>query len=58
MLMVKALLGGESLVIRVGQSTFALRRAEAACIRVTSISAPQNVAQSTPDCGAVRFSVG
>ncbi|MDN3544934.1 MAG: ferrous iron transport protein A [Roseateles asaccharophilus] len=28
----RALLGGEPLVVRIGQSTFALRRAEAACI--------------------------
>jgi ferrous iron transport protein A len=34
MLMARAALGGDPLVVRVGQSTFALRRAEAACIRV------------------------
>lgn len=33
-LMAKAIPGGDPLVIRVGQSTFALRRAEAACIDV------------------------
>ena len=34
MLMARGLPGGDPLVVRVGQSTFALRRAEAACIRV------------------------
>ena len=34
MLMARALPGGDPLVVRVGQSTFALRRAEAACVRV------------------------
>lgn len=34
MLMARALPGGDPLVVRVGQSTFALRRAEASCIRV------------------------
>ncbi|MDR1708229.1 MAG: ferrous iron transport protein A [Candidatus Accumulibacter sp.] len=33
-LMVKAFPGGDPMVARVGQSTFALRRAEAACIAV------------------------
>ncbi len=36
MLMARGLPGGDPLVVRIGQSTFALRRAEAACIRVTS----------------------
>lgn len=31
--------GGDPLVVRVGSSTFALRRAEAACIEVTPIAA-------------------
>lgn len=31
----RALLGGDRLVVRVGLSTYALRRAEAACIRVS-----------------------
>ncbi len=35
MLMARGLPGGDPLVVRIGQSTFALRRAEAACIRVT-----------------------
>lgn len=34
MLMARALPGGDPLVVRIAQSTFALRRAEAACIRV------------------------
>lgn len=41
-LMAKAIPGGDPMVVRVGQSTFALRRAEAACIEVilTESSAP------------------
>lgn len=34
MLMTRGLPGGDPLVVRVGQSTFALRRAEAACVQV------------------------
>jgi len=34
MLMTRGLPGGDPLVVRIGQSTFALRRAEAACVRV------------------------
>lgn len=34
MLMARGLPGGDPLVVRVGQSTFALRRAEAACVCV------------------------
>jgi len=37
-LMARAMPGGDPLVVRVGLSTFALRRAEAACIRVEAIS--------------------
>jgi len=33
-LLARGLPGGDPLVVRVGQSTFALRRAEAACVRV------------------------
>jgi ferrous iron transport protein A len=33
-LMAKAALGGDPMVVRIGQSTFALRRAEAACVQV------------------------
>ena len=35
MVMNRALPGGDPLVVRVGNSTFALRRVEAACIHVT-----------------------
>ena len=38
-LMAKAVPGGDPLVVRVGQSTFALRRAEAACISVVPVEA-------------------
>ena len=38
MLMARGLPGGDPLVVRIGQSTFALRRAEAACVRVASIA--------------------
>ena len=34
MLMARALPGGDPLVVRVGHSTFALRKAEAACVQV------------------------
>ena len=37
-LMARALPGGDPLVVRVGQSTFALRRAEAACVQVNSVA--------------------
>ena len=33
-LLARAALGGDPLVVRVGQSTFALRRAEAACVQL------------------------
>ena len=33
----RSLWGGDPLVVRVGQSTFALRRAEAACIHVETV---------------------
>ncbi len=35
MVMARALPGGDPLVVRIGASTFALRRVEAACVRVT-----------------------
>lgn len=35
-LMARAALGGDPLVVRIGLSTFALRKAEAACIRVAA----------------------
>ena len=33
----RSLWGGDPLVVRVGQSTFALRRAEAACVHVETV---------------------
>ncbi len=41
MVMARALPGGDPLVIRVGQSTFALRRAEAGCIKVLPVESAQ-----------------
>lgn len=38
-LMAKAVPGGDPMVVRVGQSTFALRRAEAACVGVAPVAA-------------------
>ncbi|GHU34474.1 hypothetical protein AGMMS50256_28110 [Betaproteobacteria bacterium] len=38
-LMARAIPGGDPMVVRVGQSTFALRRVEAACISVKPIEA-------------------
>ena len=38
MLMARGLPGGDPLVVRIGQSTFALRRAEAACVHVRSLA--------------------
>lgn len=35
----RGLPGGDPLVVRIGQSTFALRRAEAACVRLQGRSA-------------------
>lgn len=37
MLMARGLPGGDPLVVRIGQSTFALRQAEAACVRVAAV---------------------
>jgi len=37
MLMARGVPGGDPLVVRVGQSTFALRRAEAACVHVEPV---------------------
>ncbi len=39
MLMTRGFPGGDPLVVRIGQSTFALRRAEAACVRVLPVGA-------------------
>lgn len=36
-LLARGLPGGDPLVVRIGQSTFALRRAEAACVRVAAL---------------------
>lgn len=40
MLMARGLPGGDPLLVRIGQSTFALRRAEAACVRVATATHP------------------
>lgn len=37
-LLARSLPGGDPLVVRVGASTFALRRAEAACVLVEAVS--------------------
>ena len=42
-LMAKAIPGGDPMVVRVGQSTFALRRAEAACIEVIPVNLVNSV---------------
>jgi len=39
--------GGDPLVVRVGQSTFALRRAEAACVHVAALDAPAATARES-----------
>ena len=46
--MARALPGGDPLVVRVGQSTFALRRAEAACVEVAAV-AEAALAQVVPE---------
>jgi ferrous iron transport protein A len=38
--MARGLPGGDPLVVRIGLSTFALRRVEAACVQVVSSSVP------------------
>lgn len=48
-LMARGVPGGDPLVVRIGQSTFALRRAEAACIEVApahenAVAAPHAIA--------------
>ena len=50
-LMAKAIPGGDPMVVRVGQSTFALRRAEAACIEVM----PVNLANSVDSVNSVAI---
>lgn len=47
MLMARGLPGGDPLVVRIGQSTFALRRAEAACVRVAATSHNDNARQAS-----------
>jgi ferrous iron transport protein A len=47
MLMARGLPGGDPLVVRIGQSTFALRRAEAACVRVAA-AAPAVAGERRP----------
>jgi ferrous iron transport protein A len=49
MLMARALPGGDPLVVRIGQSTFALRRAEAACIRVSAVAALSATERAVPE---------
>ncbi|WP_263769234.1 FeoA family protein [Propionivibrio soli] len=48
MLMARALPGGDPLVVRVGQSTFALRCAEAACIAVSPEQALELQLEGSP----------
>lgn len=45
-LMAKAVPGGDPMVVRVGQSTFALRRAEAACVSVAPVAAASGAASA------------
>jgi len=47
MLMARGLPGGDPLVVRIGQSTFALRRAEAACVRVADAGPDDRQGQPT-----------
>lgn len=54
MVMARAMPGGDPLVIRIGQSTFALRQAEAACIRVVPAGSPESVAAL--DCSSLEGS--
>ena len=42
-LMARGFPGGDPMVVRIGQSTFALRRAEAACVHVVPDNAPETV---------------
>lgn len=53
-LMARALPGGEPMVVRIGQSTFALRRAEAACVRVL----PAMVHETAPNLGSIVQEAG
>lgn len=47
-LMARGMLGGDPLVVRVGASTFALRRAEAACVQLMADVPAQKQAQQRP----------
>ena len=47
MLMARGLPGGDPLVVRIGQSTFALRRAEAACVLVAAADRASRVKRKT-----------
>ena len=40
MVMTRGFPGGDPLVVRIGQSTFALRGAEAACVEIEPLAAP------------------
>jgi ferrous iron transport protein A len=44
-IMTRAMPGGDPLVVRVGDSTFALRHAEAACIDAIALEAPEQESQ-------------
>jgi len=44
--MARGLPGADPLVVRIGQSTFALRRAEAACVRVCAPTAGSGAAHA------------
>ena len=52
MVMARSLPGGDPLVVRVGQSTFALRRAEAACVQIMPIET--TVGRLTTECGILE----
>jgi ferrous iron transport protein A len=52
--MARAPWGGDPLVVRVGQSTFALRDAEAACVRVAPLSSECSATSLEPPRGAGR----
>ncbi|WP_427911834.1 FeoA family protein [Ramlibacter sp. MMS24-I3-19] len=42
MVMARGFLGGDPLVVRIGQSTFALRSAEAACVQIEGLPGTQH----------------
>ena len=47
--MARGLPGGDPLVVRIGQSTFALRRAEAECIDISPATLPSALPQTIPN---------